>query len=156
LIPLYTVGVFIAFTLSQNRPGAALDARLASPAGSCGPWSTGWRYGNRRRRGHRGRLEVILGAWMVLVAHPIIVFLMWAISRHYNAVANASEASTPISPERFTPIHRAHRRIGCAGTAGVGVSRWLSHTVRTKCRLCSWPTRKTQQRKCATNGTRRA
>lgn len=103
LIPLYTVGVFIAFTLSQIglvRHWARLRGprwRLRAAVNSVGAAAT-------------GVVAVIvaaskfmLGAWMVLVLIPIIVFIMWAISRHYNAVARASEASTPISPEMIHP-----------------------------------------------------
>ncbi len=86
LIPLYTIGVFIAFTLSQ--------------AGLVRRW---WRM---RERGWRIRIVVnglgtvvtavvtvvvaatkfALGAWMVLAVLPVIVFLMWRINRHYRRV----------------------------------------------------------------------
>jgi amino acid transporter len=88
LIPLYTVGVFIAFTLSQ----AGLVVR----------W---WR---QRGPGWRLRLAVnaigaattlvvaivvgvtkfALGAWVVLVLIPALVFLLLGIRRHYRQVAD--------------------------------------------------------------------
>ena len=86
LIPLYTIGVFIAFTLSQ--------------AGLVRRW---WRM---RERGWRIRIAVnglgtvvtavvavvvavtkfALGAWMVLAILPVIVFLMWQVNTHYRRV----------------------------------------------------------------------
>ena len=86
LIPLYTIGVFIAFTLSQ--------------AGLVHRW---WRM---RERGWRIRIAVnglgtvvtavvavvvavtkfALGAWMVLAILPVIVFLMWQVNTHYRRV----------------------------------------------------------------------
>jgi amino acid transporter len=86
LIPLYTIGVFIAFTLSQ--------------AGLVRRWM------RRRERGWRVRVLVnglgaavtgvvtvvvattkfALGAWMVLAILPVIVFAMWRIHGHYRRV----------------------------------------------------------------------
>ena len=88
LIPLYTIGVFIAFTLSQ--------------AGLVRHW--------QRQRGRGWRLRVALnglgaavtgvvtivvavtkfalGAWMVLAILPVIVFLMWQVHQHYARVGH--------------------------------------------------------------------
>src|SRR4029079_6638029 len=88
LIPLYTVGVFIAFTLSQ-----------------AGPVVRWWR---QRGPGWRLRLAVnaagatttavvaivvgvtkfALGAWVVLVLIPLLVVLLLCIRRHYRQVAD--------------------------------------------------------------------
>src|SRR5581483_9591495 len=103
LIPLYTVGVFIAFTLSQiglvrhwmrlrDRNWQVRAAVNGLGAGATGVVAV-----------IVAASKFILGAWMVLVLIPILVFLMWAVSRHYSAVAKASEASTPISPEKVHP-----------------------------------------------------
>ncbi len=86
LIPLYTIGVFIAFTLSQ--------------AGLVRRW--------QRERGRNWRLRAAvnglgavvtgvvtvvvavtkfaLGAWMVLAILPVIVYLMWQVHQHYRHV----------------------------------------------------------------------
>jgi amino acid transporter len=86
LIPLYTIGVFIAFTLAQ--------------AGLVRRW--------QRERGPRWRVrsavnglgaavtgvvavlvavtKFALGAWMVLAILPVIVFLMWQVHQHYRRV----------------------------------------------------------------------
>lgn len=99
LIPLYTVGVFIAFTLSQ----AGLIRRL---------WP------RRSERGTMLRLarvgvgclatglvaiivavsKFVLGAWMVLLALPILIALMWGVHRHYQRISRQSEPETPIDP----------------------------------------------------------
>ena len=86
LIPLYTIGVFIAFTLSQ--------------AGLVRHWARQREHGWRLRAAVNalgaivtGVVAVVvastkfaLGAWMVLAILPVIVFLMWQIQRHYRNV----------------------------------------------------------------------
>jgi amino acid transporter len=88
LIPLYTVGVFVAFTLSQsglvmrwwrlrepgwqwrmaiNTVGAAVTAVVAVVVGVT---------------------KFALGAWVVLVLLPLLVFLLLGIRRHYHDVAD--------------------------------------------------------------------
>jgi hypothetical protein len=91
LIPLYTVGVFIAFTLSQ--------------AGMVRHWwklrrtEPGWRW--RAVLNGLGAVataivaivvgvaKFALGAWMILVLIPGLIALMWAINRHYRSVEDA-------------------------------------------------------------------
>ncbi|MCL4466806.1 MAG: APC family permease, partial [Chloroflexi bacterium] len=85
LIPLYTVGVFVAFTLSQM--------------GMVRHW---WR-GRQVERGWQwraslngmgaiatgvvamvvGAAKFSLGAWMILVLIPVLIAMMWGIRRHY-------------------------------------------------------------------------
>ncbi len=90
LIPLYTIGVFVAFTLSQ--------------AGMVRHW---WRRQNERRWRARAAINGIgavttgivaievgiakftLGAWMVLVLIPVLISVMWGIARHYREVGDA-------------------------------------------------------------------
>ena len=90
LIPLYTIGVFVAFTLSQ--------------AGMVRHW---WRRQNERRWRLRAAINGIgaattgvvalevgfakfaLGAWMILVLIPVLIAVMWGISRHYREVGDA-------------------------------------------------------------------
>lgn len=105
LIPLYTVGVFLAFTLSQT--------------GMVRHW---WRL-RRSSQGWRWRAVVngfgalatgvvllvvgiakfALGAWIVMVLIPAIVALLWSIHRHYLRVAQAMVARTPVVPELVHP-----------------------------------------------------
>ncbi len=86
LIPLYALGVFLSFTLSQL--GMVLHwGRQRSPGWRCsalinglGATATGLVFG------------VLLtskfqeGAWMVLLAIPLLVLIFLAISRHYRRV----------------------------------------------------------------------
>ena len=89
LIPLYTLGVFVAFTLSQS--------------GMVRRW---W---HRREPGWRGGLAInglgaattgvivgivavskfLGGAWLVMIMIPLLVALMWAIRRHYQSMETA-------------------------------------------------------------------
>jgi amino acid transporter len=96
LIPLYTVGVFVAFTLSQ--------------AGMVRHWwrlrftERGWRWRavlNGTGAVATGLVAIIvaaakfaLGAWMILVLIPLLVAMMWAISRHYHSVEAALDVDT--------------------------------------------------------------
>jgi len=104
LIPLYTIGVFVAFTLSQVglvrrwwrlrnrfwRPSIALNA--------FGPAVT-------------GVVAVIvavtkfeLGAWMVLVAMPILVALFYGIHRHYRTIEDELALDERVSLEPLQPV----------------------------------------------------
>jgi amino acid transporter len=110
LIPLYTVGVFLAFTLSQsalvvrwwrlrepgwqwrmavNATGAAVTAVVAVVVGAT---------------------KFTLGAWVVLVLIPALVVLLLAIRRHYLGVAAelaVSDDRTTASPE-LDPLQLQH------------------------------------------------
>jgi hypothetical protein len=102
LIPLYTVGVFLAFTLSQ--------------AGLVRRW---WLLRDRERRWRwllvlngtgaiaTGVVAAVvaaskfaLGAWMVLVLIPVLVWIMWKIHSHYAGLAEAARSApeTPVNP----------------------------------------------------------
>lgn len=88
LLPLYAVGVFTAFTLSQ--------------AGMVLHWfkdhNAGWRYRAVVNGVGSFLCLVVLiiigytkfseGAWLVLVLIPIIVAMFWTIKRHYVRMAN--------------------------------------------------------------------
>jgi amino acid transporter len=88
LIPLYTIGVFIAFTLSQ--------------AGLVRKWQRerdrGWRMRsvvNGLGAAVTGVVAIVvavtkfaLGAWMVLAILPVIVLLMWQVHEHYRRVGD--------------------------------------------------------------------
>jgi amino acid transporter len=97
LIPLYTVGVFVAFTLSQAgmvrhwwklrsaergwRWRAALNGLGATATAIVALIVGGAKFG--------------LGAWMVLVLIPLLIALMWAINRHYRSVEDALTLDQP-------------------------------------------------------------
>ena len=89
LIPLYTLGVFVAFTLSQS--------------GMVRRWwhrrEPGWRRGlaiNGLGAATTGVIVGIVavskflgGAWLVMIMIPLLVALMWAIRRHYQSMERA-------------------------------------------------------------------
>jgi len=100
LIPLYTIGVFIAFTLSQSglvrrwwtrrREEKSWIARLA--VNGVGATVTGV------VAIVVGVSKFALGAWMVLAIMPVLVGMMWAIRRHYDHMASSTAPETPIDP----------------------------------------------------------
>ena len=116
LIPLYTVGVFLAFTLSQ--------------AGMVRRWF--------RERGRSWRVSASInavgacataivatvvsvakfteGAWMVIAVLPVLVATLWAINRHYRTIedslliaASAPVRVLPTVPRIVVPISRIDR-----------------------------------------------
>jgi amino acid transporter len=104
LIPLYLVGVFTAFTLSQ----AGMVRRWISLKG------TRWRRNaviNAIGATTTGVILIVAvitrfteGAWMVVVAIPVIVVLFLGVKRHYDGVArDLSRAAT-----RFGDIGENH------------------------------------------------
>ena len=102
LIQLYVVGVFIAFTLSQLGMVRHWQRRLAEP---------GAENRARMRRSQvinafgavcTGAVLVIVlvtkfldGAWIVVLAVPILYTLMRAVSRHYATVAEETAIGSP-------------------------------------------------------------
>ncbi len=117
LIPLYTVGVFVAFTLSQ--------------AGMVRHWyrlraeQRGWRWRaalNGAGAAATGVVAIIvgiakfaLGAWMILLLIPMLIGLMMAIGRHYRALERELAAPWTASfvprrrPRVVVPISRMDR-----------------------------------------------
>jgi amino acid transporter len=98
LIPLYAVGVFVSFTLSQS--GMVLRWwRKREP---------GWRAGlpiNALGAATTGLVAVIIaatkfehGAWMVIVLIPTLVLLMRGVNAHYTTVADELALPRPDEP----------------------------------------------------------
>ena len=117
LIPLYAVGVFTGFTLSQLGM-VRYQQRRKDP---------GWRLGvGVSATGATATFIVLLivaitkftsGAWVPIVVLPAIITLFLAIRRHYDKVANAL-AITPaeVRPEAFNHtvvvlVGRVHRGV---------------------------------------------
>ena len=113
LIPLYTLGVFVAFTLSQGGMVRRWWSRR----------EPGWRRGlviNGLGAATTGAIVLIVavskftgGAWLVMIMVPLLVALMWAIHVHYRrlerAVAPRSAilaARTARSPLVIVPVAR--------------------------------------------------
>ena len=113
LIPLYTVGVFVSFTLSQTGMVRHWN-RLLTTAGS-----------EERRGLRRSRLvsgfgatmtgvvlvvvlvtKFVVGAWIAIVAGVVAFLLMLSIRRHYDRVAE--EIAAPESLEGAVLPSRNH------------------------------------------------
>ncbi|HLG73595.1 MAG TPA: APC family permease [Chloroflexota bacterium] len=98
LIPLYAVGVFSAFTLSQSSMVRRWLTRK-EPG-----WQTSWVI-NAVGACATGLVLVVIiatkfmfGAWIVCLLIPIIIAMFLTIHRHYNQVQGELEGETPLSP----------------------------------------------------------
>ena len=133
LVPLYTIGVFVAFTLSQSGL-VRRWWRLRNP---------GWRLSiaiNSFGTLVTGTVLIVVavtkfafGAWMVLVVMPILVGLLYAINRHYRTVHDALVLDRPDEPIPalkppvvIIPVARLDR----ATLQAVAFARSISPTVR--------------------------
>jgi amino acid transporter len=113
LIPLYTLGVFVAFTLSQTGMVRRWWKRR----------EPGWRRGlaiNGLGAVTTGVIVLIVasskflsGAWLVMILIPLLVALMWAIHVHYRRLEQAIAPRSTIgvtrparSPLVIVPIAR--------------------------------------------------
>ncbi|MGH2617909.1 MAG: APC family permease, partial [Thermomicrobiales bacterium] len=101
MIPLYAVGVFTAFTLSQG--GMVVRwLRLKEP---------GWRSGlaiNLVGVTTTGLVALVVGftnftrgAWIVMVLIPLLILMFRAIHRHYARAAGELAAQTPLDPSEI-------------------------------------------------------
>lgn len=103
LIPLFAIGAFLAFTLSQagmvahwRRVGGP-HARHSMIVNGIGAAATGV------------TLVVILcakfleGAWITMLLMPLLLGTMFYIRRHYDAVARAVEAPLEFDPGKPSP-----------------------------------------------------
>ncbi len=132
LIPLYTIGVFIAFTLSQ----AGLVRRWQRLRGR------GWRVSmivNALGAAATGLVAAVVavtkfqyGAWMVIAVIPLLVALLYAVHRHYRHVEDAltiarpdEVLAAPVLPIVLVPVGRLDR----ASAHALAVARRLSSDV---------------------------
>ena len=99
LIPLYAVGVFTSFTLSQA--GMVVHwRRVREP---------GWQRSaviNGVGAVATALVTLIIavtkfaeGAWLVILLIPMLIGLFWSIQRHYARLEHARRAETPLLPE---------------------------------------------------------
>ncbi|MEU1864450.1 APC family permease [Streptomyces gardneri] len=101
LIQLYIIGVFVSFTLSQAGMVKHWRRELARPATANSPGGAADRHSIRRRLAINAFgacltavvLVIVLitkfthGAWLVVIAMPVLFAGMKGVRRHYDAVA---------------------------------------------------------------------
>jgi amino acid transporter len=103
LIPLYAVGAFLAFTMSQAGMVAHWRRERSRGAGrsmivnGIGAVATGLTV-----------LVVIVakfseGAWITVIAIPSLLAFMYAVHRHYRKILREVAVSTPLSTDREPP-----------------------------------------------------
>ncbi|MBA2272425.1 MAG: APC family permease [Actinobacteria bacterium] len=126
LIQLYLVGVFISFTLSQA--GMVVHWRKTG--------ETGWKH-RALVNGFGSMVTGVVffvvvttkffgGAWIVVSAIPVIIFIMASVGRHYRSVAEQLA-----HPEALSPGHRLDSqhfiilvsRVDAATARAVGYAR---------------------------------
>jgi len=136
LIPLYAVGVFVAFTLSQSgmfvhwRRLRTRDWQRAAIVNGTGALAT-------------GVVAIIVagtkfshGAWLVLVLLPLLVFGLHAVNRHYRFV----ERVLQLAPGQYRlrprpgklssqPMIVLVREINLVSARAVDYARRISNTV---------------------------
>lgn len=121
MLPLYALGVMLCFSLSQAgmahlmwrigklKPGEILDTKVTHVHHENGWW---WKFGlNIIGSVVTGLVLFILivtkfaeGAWVVVVAIPLLVFAFRAVEKHYDRVAKALTVAD-FEPEK--DLHRA-------------------------------------------------
>lgn len=117
LIPLYAIGVFLSFTLSQSgmvvhglRERAKRGSILINAIGALATFIVLCVF---------VATKFIHGAWIVVVVIPLLVWLFRAIHKHYLMVAKqlsteGLEQLRPIKNTVIVPISGIHRGVVCA------------------------------------------
>jgi len=131
LIPLYMLGVFVSFTLSQSGMVRRLTRRR----------ERGWRLGAFVNGLGAVLTAIVLvvvcvtkfgeGAWIIVALIPLLVFQFVAIHRHYEKVASQLSLKGEVrAPKRrnvvIVPIAGVHRAV----TQALDYARSLSLDVR--------------------------
>jgi amino acid transporter len=122
LIPLYAVGVFTCFTLSQLGM-VRHHLRLREPK---------WRRGtiiNTIGAVATGLVlfdvvfsKFLIGAWIVVVVIPIIILIFLFVKRHYTKVAKALRV-----PDDYKPTRRRHTVVVLVGRIHTGVLEAIAY-----------------------------
>jgi hypothetical protein len=112
LIPLYTLGVFTAFTLSQ----AGMVAHWWRQRGSGWRWKLGvngtgctitavvalvvavTKFAAGEPLFEVGGFNIHAGSWMVMVMVPLLILMLIAIRKHYDSAKTELVAETPLHP----------------------------------------------------------
>jgi amino acid transporter len=103
LIPLYAVGAFMAFTLSQA--GMVMHWKKAGGAHS------GWNMFVNGLGAFATAITTLVvlfakfteGAWITLLLIPGLILMMTVVKRHYGRVARETEITTPVNLEDLVP-----------------------------------------------------
>jgi amino acid transporter len=148
LIPLYAIGVFLSFSLSQagmarrwSKTGQLHGGATLVEQGSTLQYEPGWR--NKMLLNSFGALitgmvmvifavtKFVQGAWIVLILMPLLVLLFFRIHRHYRHLAASLtlEGFDPAPPPQrhrvILPISGVHQ-----GTmAGLHYAQLLSSDI---------------------------
>lgn len=157
LIPLYAIGVFLSFTLSQvgmarrwRRVGQLAEGEEVKQPASTLHHDPSWRP-KMIANGFGGLCTAVVmlifiltkfteGAWVVLILIPLLVLMLRVIHRHYRDLASR------LSLEEFDPPPRAHRHrvimplsgVHRGTLAGLRYARTLSNDV-TAVHVCIDP-----------------
>jgi hypothetical protein len=132
LIPLYAIGVFLSFTLSQTgmarrwwKIGHLSPGEEVKEPGSTLRYESGW-VGKMLINGFGAICTFIVmvvfavtkfmdGAWIVLISTPTLVMIFFAIHRHYKSLAKKLSLENFGSPSQtkrhrvILPISGVHR-----------------------------------------------
>lgn len=123
MIPLYAIGVFLSFTLSQAgmsrrwwKIGHLLPGEEVKERGSTLKWERGWKI--KMLINGLGSIctAVVMcifaitkfkdGAWVVVLLIPILVLLFFTIHRHYKDLASRLSLEHYNSRPDVTPLHK--------------------------------------------------
>jgi amino acid transporter len=103
LIPLYAVGAFLAFTLSQA--GMVVHWKRARGRGSAGNMAI-----NAIGAAATGVTLLVVvvakfaeGAWITVVTIPALLWFMYSVRRHYSRVRRQIASSTPLDLRQLFP-----------------------------------------------------
>ena len=129
LIPLYAIGVFLSFTMSQSgmarrwwKIGHLAPGQEVQERGSTLRWERGWRIKmiiNGFGAVCTGVVMCIFaitkfrdGAWMVVLLIPVLVFVFFRIHHHYKDLAAHLSLENYVGPPSVAPRHRVILPIG--------------------------------------------
>jgi len=112
LIPLYTVGVFVAFTLSQSgmvahwRRQRGKGWRVKAAVNGVGATITGivavivavTKFSSGVPLFNIGGFTVHAGSWIVLVLVPLMILMLMSIRSHYERAQRELQPEIPINP----------------------------------------------------------
>ncbi len=103
LIPLFAIGAFLAFTLSQ----AGMVAHWRRVGGPGARWSMAINAAGAASTGVT--LAIVLvskfadGAWVMLLLIPLLLALFLAVRRHYRTVAREVASAEPLNAQALKP-----------------------------------------------------